>query len=265
MWQLWERQPLTSTTRSGWPFLLCCMLATCIHSADDHANRFRDGPPHRTTLPRPTGSRPTFLDHTSRHDLPAINHLYYGYPTWSYHLLQSSHHSCPCAYNCSGHSDLQCLCSRYRATDQTLCTNWHPYILASHSKGREGPTPPPLFCLPPGSHCNYYHHHPIGFTCSAPATHTCRACSTPICRGHTADCVQCGLGPLCHFCVQPTNISGSIPFHGKDPARTDKIACTLDSTLIERSTDQRSPQTGVWLATRGVRSHSPHSASAQPR
>ena len=80
-----------------------------------------------------------------------------------------------------------------------------------------GPTPPPLFCLPPGSHCNYYHHHPIGFTCSAPATHTCRACSTSIRRGHTADCVQCGLGPLCHFCVMPTKIVGTIPFPRQRP------------------------------------------------
>ena len=110
-----------------------------------------------------------------------------------------------------------------------------------------GIPPPPLFCLPMGSDCDYYHHHPIGQPCCATATHTCRACSTPICQGHTADCVQCGLGPLCHFCVQPTKISGSIPFHGRDPMRTDKIVCTLDSScpMIERRLDQRSTQTGV--------------------
>ena len=150
MWQLWERQPLTTTTRSRWPFLLCCMLATCIHSTNDHKDRFGNGSPHCPALPRPTGSCPTFLDHTAWHGFSSTNHLDYGNSTWCYHLHQPSCHSCLCAYNCSGHPDLQCVCSWYRAADQTLCTNWHPYILASHSKGGEGANPASTLLRPTG-------------------------------------------------------------------------------------------------------------------
>ena len=130
-----------------------------------------------------------------------------------------------------------------------------------------GLPPPPLFCLPVGSDCDYYHHHPIGQSCYATATHTCRACSTPICQGHTADCVQCGLGPLCHFCVQPTKSSGAIPFHGRDPTRTDKMICTLDSScsMIEHCLDPRSTQAGVWLAKRGSRQQNVQPAPDQAR
>ena len=128
-----------------------------------------------------------------------------------------------------------------------------------------GSRPPPLFCFPPGSQCNYYHFQPIGYACTAFATHTCLACSTSICPGHSADCSQCGMGLLCHFCVMPSKITGTIPFHGKDPERQDKLVCTLDSTMIESPADPHSQQTGVWLVPLGSLSNPIGAASANTR
>ena len=148
MWQLWERKSFSSTTRSRWSFLLCCMLAICFHSANDHQNRFRHRSPHSLALPRPTSGCPTFLVHPALHGVSSTAHLDYGTSAWCYHLLQPSCHSCLCASNYSGHTDLQRFRPWYRASDQTLRTNWHSYILESHSKSREGANPASTL-LPP--------------------------------------------------------------------------------------------------------------------
>ena len=72
----------------------------------------------------------------------------------------------------------------------------------------------PLYCPPSGTPCRFYTIQPIGYACTAFASHMCPACFIIICPGHSADCTQCGIGPLCHFCVRTSAVARSLPFHG---------------------------------------------------
>ena len=47
----------------------------------------------------------------------------------------------------------------------------------------KGPTPPPLFCFPTGSDCDYYHHHPIGSPCPNMGFSGCARTRVRRCRG----------------------------------------------------------------------------------